>query len=34
MTEARFLPVGIQTFEKIRTGNAIYVDKTQFFEKL
>lgn len=34
MTEARYLPIGIQTFEKIREDNAVYVDKTQFIEKL
>ena len=34
MIEQRYLPIGIQTFEKIRTGNAVYVDKTQFIAKL
>ena len=34
MSERRNLPIGIQTFEKIRTGNYVYVDKTQFVEKL
>ena len=34
MTEPRYLPIGIQTFEKIRVDNAVYVDKTQFIEKL
>jgi len=34
MTERRPLPIGIQTFEEIRTKNYIYVDKTQFIEKL
>ena len=28
------MPIGIQTFEKIITQNAVYVDKTQFIEKL
>jgi len=34
MSERRPLPIGIQTFEKIRDGNYVYVDKTQFVEKL
>lgn len=34
MSERRNLPIGIQTFEKIRVGNYVYVDKTQFVEKL
>lgn len=25
-------PIGIQTFEKIRTGNYLYIDKTQFIQ--
>ncbi|WP_157627814.1 AAA family ATPase, partial [Thermodesulfatator autotrophicus] len=28
------LPVGIQSFEKIRSGNFYYVDKTSFVKKL
>ncbi|WP_157627905.1 AAA family ATPase, partial [Thermodesulfatator autotrophicus] len=28
------LPVGIQSFEKIRTENYYYVDKTPFIKKL
>ena len=28
------LPIGIQTFEKLREGNCIYVDKTQYFVSL
>ena len=28
------MPIGIQTFEKIRVDNAVYVDKTQFIEEL
>ncbi|MBR1911309.1 MAG: AAA family ATPase, partial [Treponema sp.] len=31
---ARKLPIGIQTFEKIRTDGYVYVDKTGFVEKL
>ena len=34
MSERRNLPIGIQTFEELRTKNCIYVDKTQFIEKL
>lgn len=34
MGERRNLPIGIQIFEKIRVGNYVYVDKTQFVEKL
>ena len=30
MSERRYLPIGIQTFEKIRADNAVYVDKTQY----
>ncbi len=30
----RKLPIGIQTFEKIRTGGYVYADKTGFVEKL
>ena len=26
----RKLPIGIQTFEKIREGNYVYVDKTEW----
>ncbi len=32
--ETRKLPIGIQTFEKIRVGNYVYVDKTAFVWKL
>ncbi|MBP5747809.1 MAG: AAA family ATPase [Treponema sp.] len=28
--EARYLPIGIQDFEKLRRGNYVYVDKTHF----
>ena len=31
---SRKLPIGIQTFEKIRIGGYVYVDKTGFVEKL
>ena len=34
MTERRNLPIGIQTFEKIRKDNCVYVDKTQFVREL
>lgn len=30
----RKLPIGIQTFEKIREGNYLYVDKTAFVWKI
>ena len=30
MTRTRRYPVGIQTFEKIREGNYLYIDKTQY----
>ncbi|MDR2472169.1 MAG: AAA family ATPase, partial [Tannerella sp.] len=29
-TKPRKLPIGIQTFEKIREGNYVYVDKTEY----
>ena len=32
--EERFFPIGIQTFEKIRERNAIYVDKTDLIFRL
>ena len=32
--EARYLPIGIQDFEKLRNGNYVYVDKTQFVYEL
>ncbi|MDR1114707.1 MAG: ATP-binding protein [Tannerella sp.] len=34
MNTARKLPVGIQDFEKLRTGNNVYVDKTQYIYQL
>ncbi|MFA6779713.1 MAG: AAA family ATPase, partial [Paludibacteraceae bacterium] len=30
----RFFPIGIQTFEKLRERNAIYIDKTEFIYRL
>ncbi|WP_303919553.1 ATP-binding protein [Treponema berlinense] len=32
--ENRFLPIGIQDFEKLRTGNYLYVDKTPLIYEL
>ena len=32
--EARYLPIGIQDFEKLRRGNYVYVDKTHFVYEL
>lgn len=32
--EERYLPIGIQDFEKLRKGNYVYVDKTQFIYEL
>ncbi len=34
MSEMRNLPIGIQTFEKIRENSCVYVDKTQFIKRL
>ncbi|MDR1222821.1 MAG: ATP-binding protein [Tannerella sp.] len=34
MNTARKLPVGIQDFEKLRTGNNVYVDKTKYIYQL
>jgi hypothetical protein len=34
MTSNRKLPVGIQNFEKLRTENFLYVDKTQYLYRL
>ncbi|MBP5176488.1 MAG: AAA family ATPase, partial [Treponema sp.] len=28
--EERFLPIGIQDFEKLRKGGYVYVDKTKY----
>ena len=32
--EGRFLPIGIQNFEKVRKGNYVYVDKTVYIYQL
>ena len=32
--EERFLPIGIQDFEKLRKGGYIYVDKTKYATSL
>ena len=34
MQNIRKLPVGIQTFEKLREGGYLYIDKTDFVYKL
>jgi hypothetical protein len=34
MDTARKMPVGIQDFEKLRTGNNVYVDKTRYIYQL
>ena len=34
MQEIRNMPIGIQSFEAIRTGGYVYVDKTHFIPKL
>ncbi len=34
MEQQRLYPVGIQTFEKIRTGNYLYVDKTEYVYRM
>ncbi len=34
MTEQRSLPIDTQTFEKLRNKGTIYIDKTQYIEKL
>jgi hypothetical protein len=34
MEGLRILPIGIQNFEKLRTGNYLYVDKTAYLAKL
>ena len=33
-TAARAYPVGIQTFEKVRTQNFLYIDKTDYIVKM
>ena len=32
--EERFLPIGIQDFEKLRKGGYVYVDKTEYVYQL
>jgi hypothetical protein len=34
MNTSREMPVGIQDFEKLRKGNYVYVDKTQYVYEL
>ena len=34
MNFSRNLPIGIQDFEKLRTNNFLYVDKTEYVYKL
>ncbi|MDD7609290.1 MAG: AAA family ATPase, partial [Spirochaetales bacterium] len=34
MNKPRYLPIGIQTFEELRTKNYIYVDKTAFVDSI
>ena len=34
MNKPRYLPIGIQTFEELRTKNYVYVDKTAFIDSL
>ena len=34
MNKPRYLPIGIQTFEELRTKDYIYVDKTSFINSL
>ena len=34
MNKLRYLPIGIQTFEELRTKNYIYVDKTAFVDSI
>ena len=34
MEAMRKLPIGIQTFEKLREGNFLYVDKTAYVYQL
>ena len=30
----RLYPIGIQTFEKIRNGNYLYIDKTEYVYRM
>ena len=32
--QGRFYPIGIQTFEKIRVGNYMYIDKTEYVYRM
>ena len=32
--QGRYLPIGIQDFEKLRNGNYLYVDKTKYVYEL
>ena len=34
MNTMRKLPIGIQDFEKLRVGNFVYIDKTQYVYQL
>ncbi len=34
MAQQRFYPIGIQTFQKIRKGNYIYIDKTEYVYRM
>ncbi|MGN0739831.1 MAG: AAA family ATPase, partial [Treponema sp.] len=34
MNKMRYLPIGIQTFEELRTKDYVYIDKTSFVESL
>lgn len=34
MQEIRKYPVGMQTFDKIREGNYVYIDKTKYIVKM
>jgi hypothetical protein len=34
MNTVRKMPVGVQDFEKLRKGNNVYVDKTQYIYQL
>ena len=34
LMEERFLPIGIQDFEKLRKGGYVYVDKTKYVYEL
>lgn len=34
MREQRKLPIGVQSFAKLRTGGFVYVDKTRYIYEL